>query len=113
MRHTNANWPDDADGGVFRRLVEHGFDFSKSHTVDYNVDFDAWPPPSEAIATLRSIYGAVELYDPDEFGQGYAQFKAHGPVTYEAVTSVQRRTSSAMASFGGICESWGVTQDAP
>ena len=112
MRQIDANWPNDADGGVFRRLVEHGFDFSKSHTVDYNVDFDVWPPPSEAIAALRSIYGAVELYGPDELGQGYAQFQIHGPVTYETVTSVQRRTSSAVASFGGICESWGVTQDA-
>jgi Regulator of ribonuclease activity B len=113
MGQINTNWPDDADGDVFRRLFEHGFDFSTSHTVDYNIDFDAWPPPSEAIDALRSIYGVVALYEPDDLGQGYAQFQIYGPVTYETVTSVQRRASSVMASFGGICESWGVTQDAP
>jgi hypothetical protein len=105
------NWPDDADGDVFRRLMDHGFDFSKSHTVDYNVDFDSWPPSQAALATLRSMFGALSVVDPDDDDTGYVQFQIHGPLTYEAVTDTQRRVTAAMSQFGGVCESWGVLQD--
>ena len=113
MKELTPDWPDDADGGVFRRLAEHHFDFSKSHTVDYNIDFINWPPPQQALALLESMYGSVALYEPDEHGDGFAQFRVHGRVTYEGVVSVQRSASNAMRPFGGICESWGVTQDTP
>jgi len=113
MTELTADWPDDADGGVFRSLVEHGFDFSKLHTVDYNIDFPKWPPPREAIALLESMYGSVALYEPNEHSDGYAQFRLHELVNYERVLSVQRSASKAMHPFGGVCESWGVMQDAP
>ena len=97
-------WADDADGDVFRRLVEGGFDFSRSYAVDFNVDFASWPPPQEAIDVLRSMYGEITVYAPDHD----VSFKVEGKVSYEGVTSVQRRTTAAMAKFGGACESWGV-----
>jgi hypothetical protein len=106
------NWPDDADGDVFRRLVEHGFDFSMSHALDYNVDFDTWPPAQAALDALRSMFGKIQIFEPDDDYSGYIQFQIHGPVTYEAVTTTQRRATTAMATFGGVCESWGVMQDA-
>jgi hypothetical protein len=102
------SWPDDADGDVFRRLEADEFDFSKSYTVDYNVDFEAWPPPSAALDLLRSQFGSIEIFEPDEDGDGFVLFQITGPVSYEGVTSIQRRTSSAMQPYGGICESWGV-----
>ena len=108
MNKIDADWPDDADGGVFRSLHQDGFDFSRPHQVDYNIDFDDWPPHLEAIEILRSTYGVVETHAPSDLGNGYAQFKVYGPVSYEGVTSVQRRASAAMAPFGGICETWGV-----
>ena len=113
MTKLSNDWPDDADGDVFRRLIEHSFDFSKPYLVDFNIDFDTWPPSATAIATLESMYGAVTLYGPDEHLDGYAQFQVHGFVTYEKVTSVQRNATAAMQPFGGVCESWGVMQDAP
>ena len=113
MVNTTVDWSDDADGGVFRRLVEHGFDFSKPHSVDYNVDFGSWPPVPRAIELLESLYGPVKLYAPDEHGDGYIQFQVLAPVTYEGVTSIQRSVSVAMGPYGGTCESWGVMQDAP
>ena len=108
-----ATWPNDADGDVFRRLAEHGFDFSKSHTIDFNVDFDGWPPSPKAVELLRSTYGDIKLYEPDDLGNGYALFNIYGPVTYETVTAVQRRVTTAMQPFGGRCESWGVLQYTP
>jgi hypothetical protein len=113
MPTLSADWPDDVDGGVFRRLVEHGFDFSQPHWVDFNVDFDSWPPSESAVAWLKSNYDSVELVAPSDDFNGYAEFRVFGPVTHESVTTVQRRVSSAMSQWGGICESWGVMQDAP
>ena len=103
-----VSWPEDADGDVFRRLETNGFDFSKPYSVDYNVDFKSWPPPPNAIEVLQAQYGHVELYEPDEDGAGYALFQIVGLVTYEGVTSVQRRTTLAMQPYGGVCETWGV-----
>jgi len=108
MEQISADWPDDADGGVLRSLHQEGFDFSKPHEVDYNIDFKDWPPPLEAIEVLRSIYGVVELVGPSDLGAGYAEFKVFGPLSYEGVTSIQRNASAAMAPFGGVCETWGV-----
>jgi len=113
MNEIDADWPDDADGGVFRRLAEHDFDFSKQHTVDYNVDFPRWPPPFEAVEKLKATYGPVELYDPEDGDLGHVLFRVHSLVSYEGVTSIQRQASLAMSQFGGVCESWGVLQDAP
>ncbi len=101
-------WPNDADGDVFRRLERDGFDFSKPHTVDYYVDFDAWPPHRSAIEILRATYGNIEVVVSEENGDGYVLFKIVGLVTYEDVLSVQRSVSLAMRPYGGVCESWGV-----
>ena len=108
MRDLVADWPEDADGGVLRRLAEHGFDFSKPWSVDFDVDFEQWPPSTNAVELLRSMYGKVTIYPPDEHGAGYAEFQVVGRVSYESVTSIQRRTTAAMQPFGGKCECWGI-----
>ena len=106
------NWPDDADGDVFRRLVEHGFDFSKPYAVEYNVDFKNWPPSQAALETLRSMFGTIQIFEPDDNGSGYVLFQIYGFVSYEGVTSTQRHITVAMVAHGGMCESWGVLHDA-
>lgn len=68
----------------------------------------ASPLPDAALESLRSMYGALGVYPPEQGDIGYVQFQVDGPVTYEGVTSIQRCTSAAMQSFGGVCESWGV-----
>lgn len=103
-----ADGPDDADGGVFRRLAKSNFDFSKSWPVDYNVDFDRWPPPEAALQLLREMYGNANVHPPGDDSTGYVQFQVLDHVSYEGVISVQLRTSAAMRPYGGICESWGV-----
>ncbi len=97
MTSLTEDWPDDADGGVFRRLVEHGFDFSKPHSVDYNVDFESWPPVQVAIELLESLYGPVTLYDPDEHGDGYIQFQIHDRIW----TQVRSSTKCGAILTGG------------
>jgi hypothetical protein len=57
----SPDWPNDADGDVFRKLARRGFDFSRSYAVDYNVDFERWPPHPDAVVILRRMYGDVAL----------------------------------------------------
>ncbi len=108
MSSSIPDWPSDADGDVFRRLAASGFDFSRDWSVDYNVDFENWPPTDCALKLLEFEFGALSLFPPDESGIGYVQFQILGPVTYEHVTSTQQRVTDAMRPFGGVCESWGV-----
>ena len=102
------NWPDDADGDALRRLEEHGLDFSVPHAVDFNVDFDEWPPSYSALAGLQERFGSVESYPPSDGQAGYVLLRVLGLVSYEWVTSVQRDVTALMAPFGGVCESWGL-----
>ena len=105
------DWPNDVDGDVLRRMEESGFDFSKSHEIDFNVDFDRWPPMPEALALIRLRYPNTVVHEPFGEDRGYVQFQVHARVTYDLVMRIQRETSALMADFGGYCQSWGVMQD--
>ena len=77
-------WPETADGDVFRRLEGQGFDFSKYYWIDFNVDFDEWPPAHLALERPHSSYRAARIEDVKE-GEG-AQREA-AMIQAEAVTS--------------------------
>lgn len=101
-------WPNDADGDVFRRMQKSGFDFDKAVDIDFNIDFDSWPPSEELINMLRSHFKHVEIYSPDSSGDGYVNFVLNAVPTYELVIFIQKSVSEMAARFGGVCESWGV-----
>ena len=104
-------WPNDADGDVLRRMEQEDFDFSKPHPIDFNVDFDEWPPDSKAVALVKKQYPGTVVHEPkDEYG-GYLQFQVHDRVSYELVMRIQRQVSALVAPYDGRCESWGVMQD--
>jgi len=105
------DWPNDVDGDVFRRMEESGFDFSKYQLIDFNVDFEEWPPTTEALAVVRHRYPNAVLRPPDGEDRAHVQFQVHALVTYDLVIRIQREMSELMADFGGRCESWGVMQD--
>lgn len=105
------SWPNDADGDVLRRMEEDGFDFSKPHVIDFNVDFDDWPPDPRAVSLLKKRYPGTVVRDPKDGYAGYLQFQLHERVSYELVMRVQREVSVFVAPFNGRCESWGVMQD--
>ena len=105
------DWPNDVDGDVFRRMEESAFDFSQYYLIDFNVDFEAWPPSSEALAVIRHRYPDAVLRPPEAGDSGHVQFQVRALVTYDFVMRIQREMSDLMADFGGRCESWGVMQD--
>lgn len=110
MTVTTMHWPDTADGDVFRRLQSSGFDFSQVYAVDFNVDFKPWPPSPMALQLLQQKYGKLTLHPPEGNSLGYVQFQIVGKLSYELVISTQAQASQEMASYGGVCESWGVLQ---
>ena len=110
-------WPNDVDGDVFRRLEEHNFDFTKEYEIDFNIDFDYWPPTEEAIVEIKKYYPQTKVYPPDQedFKNGndigYLQFQVTAKVTYDLVMKIQEEITALMKKHGGWCESWGVMND--
>ena len=107
-KEAKLNFPDDVDGDVLRRLEESGFDFQKSTTIDFNVDFDYWPPHPDAVSKLKEFAGAIEIYEPDGEYSGYILFNIHQILSYKLVIDTQENVTSLVAEYGGVCESWGV-----
>jgi len=103
-------WPSDVDGDVLRLLEEGGFDFTKPTLIDFNVEFETWPPSQTAIETLAREYPNLTLYEPEDEFCGDITFQVHDLVSYELVMRVQREVTDLMAPFGGRCDSWGVWQ---
>ena len=107
MKIPELQWPDDADGDVLRRMKARGFDFDKPGLIDFNVDFDSWPPSEAALTRLGQQFPSSKAH-PASDGGGYVQFQVYGKLTYELVVNTQRVVSQEMAEFDGVCESWGV-----
>ena len=80
-----TNWRDDADGDVLRRLEEDGFDFAQPRLIDFNVDFDNWPPMAEAVAVLKQRYPNATVREPDGDHPGYVQIRIKAVVSYDLV----------------------------
>lgn len=108
---TEANWPNDADGDILRRLKVDGFDFSMKHDVDFVIDFVDWPPSEEALKFLQSEFSSIRIYFDSEFNAGNVTVTVKSIITYEFVISVQRDINSKLKHLKGWCESWGVWHD--
>ena len=111
--NTPSAWPLDADGDVFRRLEARNFDFTAEYLIDFNVDFEDWPPHPDAIAWLKSRHQEIKVYEPEDDFNGYIQLKIYSRLNYTLVIETQALITRQMQRFSGVCETWGVTQPAP
>lgn len=103
------SWPNDADGDVFRRLEEGGLDLSIPCLINFEIDFEPWPPAPEAVAILTQAYPDVTLQEPEEEGAGYARLQIHAVPSYELVIGIQQHLTHLMAPFQGGCNVWDLT----
>jgi hypothetical protein len=101
-------WPSDVDGDVLRAMEEGGFDFSKPAVIDFNIEFETWPPPKAAVDILAREYPNLQINEPYDDFPGDITFQVCDLVTYDLVMRVQREVTDLMTSFGGRCECWGV-----
>ncbi len=102
------DFPNDADGDVLRRLQETGFDFAVATDIDFNVDFETWPPSGDAIESLYLSYNSIEIYKPEDEYEGYILITINEFLTYNFVVETQQKITKIVSRFGGVCESWGV-----
>lgn len=96
-------WPSDADGDVLKRIVETDFDFEAIHSLNFNVDFEAWPPPPEFISLLRQQYPDTRIYEPEKDSSGYILIVVKAKLSYELVVFMQSAFTELAAPFGGPC----------
>ena len=90
-------------------MLSDGFDFDTPCTIDFNVDFGAWPPPDQAIQLLKQQFpGKTKVYAHADKKDGYVLLQVVQLLSYEFVIHVQSTVSELMSPYGGICESWGV-----
>ncbi|GAA0532613.1 enoyl reductase-like protein [Rhizomicrobium palustre] len=101
-------WPPDLDGDVFRRLDAAKFDFSKSYKIEFNVEFENWPPPDQAIDKIWQLYPEAQLDKVVDASAPYILISLCHVLTYEFVMGVQKKISDILSEFGGVCDSWGV-----
>jgi hypothetical protein len=105
------NWPDTKDGKLFNRLARQGVNFNKPHYIEFNVDFDHWPPPIAAINELQSRFGTIKVFEPscqDNAQAGYIALKTFTTVTYEFVMDTQQEITDCVSRYGGYCNSWAI-----
>lgn len=108
------DWPNNKDAQLLRRLERDGINLSNFHNVEFNVDFDRWPPAAEVLALLKARYGNAKLFEPgslDEMQEGYVSLRIKSVVSYEFVSRMQREISDVVSGFGGYCNSWAVVLD--
>lgn len=105
---SRSRWPNDTDGDVLRRLEASGFEFGKETEIDFNIDFDTWPPPVELLGVLKKQFTRVEMYCSSPTANGYVLVVVRARLTYDLVMFMQNSLTEMAASSGGICESWGV-----
>lgn len=105
------DWPENKDGELLRRLQRDGINLSQPHTVEFNVDFDHWPPPADVLTLLKEKYGNLKLFEPGflhEMQEGYASLKIVSEVSYDFVINTQREITDEVHCFGGYCNSWAI-----
>jgi hypothetical protein len=112
-KRTVVDWPDDVNGEVLRTLKDGGFDFSKPSLIDFNVDFQSWPPHPEALRLLSRDYPSAMVCEEEECHAGYLEFQVYALVTYELVTNTQSHVTELMGPYKGRCSSWGVVFTPP
>lgn len=98
----------DADGCVQRRLDSRKFDSSQPTLIYFNVEFERWPPPRDAVITLSQMYGNLTIHEPQNGIPGDIAFQIYDRFTYQLVIHVQGEVNDSMASFAGRCARWGV-----
>jgi Regulator of ribonuclease activity B len=112
----HMEYPEDANGDVFRRMEEHSFDFSIEHIVDFHAVF-ASEGEADQIALMfvadhdaGDKYVNIETKPYDEGGMELTLSK-NMLVTYKAIYQLEKLLSERVSSVEGYLDGWGVLQE--
>ncbi|WP_243372503.1 ribonuclease E inhibitor RraB [Geotalea sp. SG265] len=101
-----GTWPNDDDGDLLRELEKDGFNFDAVHQVDFQINFERWPPPPQALQFLEKLYGPCAIVEPDEESDGYVEITKRMVLTYEGVVSAKEEITMLLKPFTGYCDWW-------
>jgi len=107
MKYTTPHWPNDADGDALRRIWSDGVDFSKLHLIDFQVDFNKWPPSNEALQILHN-FQKVRLIHTGEHEDGYVEISMLMRLGYDEVIGMEKLLTILLREYSGFCECWGM-----
>ena len=103
------DFPGDAHGDALRRIyADEDFNPENEYLIDFNVDFNSWPPSNEAIKILEAKYGKVDYYEDDDGKDGYLNVQINGLVSYDFIISKMDEISEMIENEDGYSNCWGV-----
>ncbi|WP_394562184.1 ribonuclease E inhibitor RraB [Aquipseudomonas alcaligenes] len=109
-------YPNDANGDVFRRLEEHGFDFSKEHIVDFQAVFSTEAEADQIARMYLADHHAgdklinIETKPYPEGGMELILSKKI-IITYQAISTFEKELENRVSKVEGYLDGWGVLQE--
>ena len=109
------NYPDDANGDVFRRMERHGFDFSQEHVVDFHAVMATEEEADKVARMFLADHKAGQKLEnietkPHEVGGMCLDLAKKMIVTYESVAAFEALLAERVSQFEGYLDGWGVMQ---
>jgi len=112
----DADYTDDINGDVFRRMETSGFNFEKEHVVDFHAVMET----EEDADKIAQMYLADDIDGEKIIGVETKPFDEGGMeinlevrmiVSYERVTKFEAVLAERVSQFEGYLDGWGVLQD--
>jgi hypothetical protein len=108
-------YPNDANGDVFRRMEDHGFDFTVEHAVDFHAVFATEAEADQIARMYLADHNAgnkltnIETKPSDKGGMELTLSKRM-LVNYEAVSAFESTLAERVSQVDGYLDGWGVLQ---
>jgi len=104
----SADFPDDSNGDVFRRMRDAGDDLSKSREIDFNRVFQREEDAGRFTDAVRQEgYSKVSCEYADELKAWDARVQILMIPTRVVVTEQESKLDAIARKFGGLADGWG------
>lgn len=110
---TPLEFPDDLTGDVLRRFQEDGADFTKVHTVEFFILFDAAESAERCARELGSDGRYAVTVRPRDADEGGVELQADRRMLLDhaAITDAEAEIDGCAARHGGTSDGWGALQE--
>ena len=107
------NYPNDANGDVFRRLEEDNFDFSLEYEIDFFAVYETEEEADIVAKQFVSDWKAGQKFKnietrPAEAGGMELELVPIMTVTYENILAFEVKLAERTAKVNGYLDGWGV-----
>lgn len=107
----DADFPNDLNGDVFRRMRDHGDDLSKPREIDFNHVFQKEEDANRFTDAVRQAGFAKVSYKYEEDLKAWdAQVQIFMLPTHADVTEKESKLDAIARKFDGRADGWGCMQ---